>query len=58
MAILGGTAGAVIALNAGLTLRDSDSSLAQHPADVEVISNLDELLSYEDTSVWLDKSAY
>lgn len=38
--------------------RDTRAYLSQNPDDVEVIKHLDELLTYEYTTVWLDQSAY
>ncbi len=38
--------------------RTAGNLASQQPSDAEVISHLDELLTYEDTTVWLDQSAY
>lgn len=50
---------AVVAVNGFVLLHDRDNNaVAQHPGDVEAISNLDELLAYEPSDIWLDKSVY
>lgn len=49
---------AVLAGHVMMQERDTGLFLAQHPGDVEVIQHLDELLTYEDTNVWLDQPAY
>ena len=50
---------AVVAVNGFVLLHDRDNNaIAQHPGDVEAISNLDELLAYEPSDIWLDKSVY
>ena len=55
--LIGVTGIAVVVINGLVLLQDHDSSALQH-ADVEAIKNLDELLAYEPTEVWLDKSVY
>ena len=56
--LIGATGMAVVAVNGIVLLRDFDYNLAQRTADAEAISHLDELLAYEPTEVWLDKSVY
>jgi len=59
--VLFGAAGlAVVAVNGVLMTHRFDTPSAPHPrvSDAETIEHLDELLAYEPTEVWLDKSVY
>ena len=56
-AVIGAAGLAVVALDGLVLMHDAETFSVQH-ADVEAIRNLDELLAYEPTDVWLDKSVY
>ena len=57
-ALIGATGLAIVTVNGLLLIPKCERPPAPHIADAETIRNLDELLAYEPTDVWLDKSAY
>ena len=60
-ALLGATGLAVLAVNGLVLMKDCEPTATVHSptvTDVDAISNLDELLAYEPTDVWLDKTVY
>ena len=58
--LLGAAAVAVVITCGSVLLQDRSGigSLAQNPVDTQVVRDLDELLAYDDSKVWLDKSIY
>ena len=56
--LIGATGLAVVVVNGIVLMGDFEKNSPQRTADAEAISHLDELLAYEPTDVWLDKSVY
>lgn len=58
-ALIGAAGLAMVTVN-GVLLMRRETPVAPHPrvSDAETIEHLDELLAYEPTEVWLDKSVY
>ena len=60
LALVSATALVMVATTGVVLLQDRDGvgALAQNPNDTEIVNNLQELLAYEDSKIWLEKSVY